>query len=587
MFIPHVLFVEKDFEIKKKWMVFLYANGFEAVPVSNTNEALALLRVSRFDLVITAGHLPDGDANNLIQTMKSARSLASLPVLVSGQQFSAEEKSHYQNVGASGTFAFSDEPSVLTSILRKLVNLHQNEARHTQQGISGQLAQTPISELIKHLAVEEGSGVLFIDGVVPMEIHLKQGALVHARHGITVGFKALCRCLLIAEAAYHFKKGQTETEPTIKGELNLLLDKGRSANQKLMANSHKLPNSKHRVRVKTSEIFENTKLKPEARAAIEIIKKYPRIANYLDRLNLPDVLCYEYLITFLERGVIELVTENKPVQIITDSSCDLPFELLQTLGIITLPLKLEAGGEKFSPFRQKEEVGLFQKKVKVLEQSKHVLPDTSAIMQRFEALIPDFDCLVLTTAASQVPLFDTVAKCAETIHKDGFEGRRLLANELSIMNSHTISIGLGLLVNFAAGLASKGLQAEQIEERLLQAMARLHLYFVVNPENSYLVKKGSTPVILGWDGVRISQLAKLGKGDDAIEVLLDEASKRIDSKSKLHLAIADVHNQDTLEKCRTAFENKYAMVRPVMTHISPTFGHILGKGALGLAFFQE
>ena len=587
MYVPNVLFIEKDFSIKQKWVVLLYGNGFEALPVSNTNEALAMLRVSKFDLVVVARHLPDGDADNLIHTMKAAPALRPIPIVVTANEFSDSERTHYLKTGAEAVISNEQDSQEQIKTLKGLVDLHQNEARQTQTGISGQLAQTPISQLIKELGEEHTNGILYIDGVVPMEIHLVDKQIIHARHGITVGFKALCRCLLIAEAAFHFSKETSSAEPTIKGDLELLLNKAKVSNQKLMANFHRLPNTRHRARIVEADIWENTKLKPEARAALEIIRKYPRVGTYLDRLNLPDVVCHEYLLTFIERGVIELVTESKPVQIMTDASCDLPFEMQQELGIFALPLRLEIGKETYQPYRSTEEKQLYAKKTKVLEQAKIKVPDESAIYQRFEALLPDYDCLIITAASSKVPIFELASNCVEKLQHDGFEGRSLLANELSILDSHAISIGLGLLVHYAANLAKQGLQAEQIEERLLLAMSRLHLFFVVNPEDSYLVKKGNAPVILGWDGNEITIAARLSRGESAVPILVEETAKRIDSKSKLHLGFGDVQNEQGLQQMRAEFAKKFGLVQPVLSPIGPMTGHILGKGALGLAFFQE
>ena len=587
MYIPSVLYIEKDFEIKQKWVVLLYGNGFEALPVSNTNQALALLRVSKFDLVISARHLPDGDADNLIHTMKAAPSLRQIPIVVTADEFSDSERSHYLKTGAEAVIPLSQDSRQQIKTLKGLVNLHQNEARQTQSGISGQLAQTPISQLIRDLSEEHATGILYIDGVVPMEIHLVDKQIVHARHGITVGFKALCRCLLIAEAAYHFSKEASEMEPTIKGETDQLLHRARVSNQKLMANFHRLPNTRHRARIVEADYLENMKLKPEARAALEIIRKYPRVGTYLDRLNLPDVVCHEYLLTFIERGVIEMVTASKPVQVMTDASCDLPFEMQQELGVVALPLRLEIGKETFQPYRSADEQQLYTKKVKLLEQGKIQIPEEKAINQRFEALLPEYDCLIITAASGMVPIFDQVSKCVENLQAEGFEGRSLLANELSILDSHAVSIGLGLLVQYAATLASQGFQTEQIEERLIQAMARLHLFFVVNPEDSFLTKKGNAPVILGWDGTKITLAARLSKGESAIPILVEETAKRIDSKSKLHLAFGDVQNEKGLEEMRNEFSKKFGLVQPITTPIGPITGHILGKGALGVAFFQE
>ncbi len=93
----------------------------------------------------------------------------------------------------------SDPDDFVVSTIKEIVDLNISSSSEDSGSITGQLARLDIVELIREMAKEHGSGCISIDGSVPMEIHLDQGNVVFARHGITIGKKALFRCLRIAE----------------------------------------------------------------------------------------------------------------------------------------------------------------------------------------------------------------------------------------------------------------------------------------------------------------------------------------------------------------------------------------------------
>lgn len=580
---PHILYIDNDFDSKKRAIIKLYSNDMEVLPVSNIKEALIILRNFQTDLIICDMHLADGDAAHLIQTVKASNTFNRIPIIVVSTHLDEMERQQVLRMGASAHLLKDDEEFI--QIVKDTATIHGKDYQETSMGISGQLATMKIVDLISHLAEEEGSGAITIDGPNVMEIHLREGFIVHARHGITVGKKALFRCLRIAEAAFHFKNYDSGVEATIENtELAILLEEARISNEKLMANSHKLPNSSYRVRVLQSENLQKTNLKAEARAALEIFKKYPRIGAYLDRLNLPDILCYEYLITFVEKGYIELVTERKPVRVLTDTCCDLTDSELAELNIARLPLTLNISGEKFGD--QPRDLGpLYAKKYKHLEQGKILLPEEPFIEKTYRDLVPKHDCLTILSGAT--PLFDKVQTLQTKIIEDGLNGKSLLANELTTLNSHSNALGLSIITRYAARLAAKGMHIELIEERLLQAMAKLHFFVAVAPERSFLVKKGNAPVILSWESDHFQIVQRLAKGEPVAPALVGEVSRRLDRKSKLHVAVGHIRSLKSADALRQAMMQQLGLSKLPIKEIGPLTGYQLGEGAIGVAFFQE
>ena len=578
MAIPHVLLIDNDFQDKKKQTILLFSHDIEVMPVSTLKEGMTAIRNFKVDLVICDMHLADGDADHLIQTLKSSATHNKIPIIVVASKPNDAQRLHVLKMGAAAHM-IKDDPHYAATV-RETINLHREDYEETSMGISGQLAKLKIVDLLAHLARDEGSGIITIDGNIPMEIHLHDGNIVHARHGITVGKKALFRCLRIAEAAFHFLPEDTKTEHTIQDNLGGLLEEARVSNEKLMANYHMLPHVNYRVRV----IQSPTNLKAEARAALEIFKKYPRIGAYLDRLNLPDITCYEYLMTLQEKGFIELVTERKPVRVFTDSSCDLPQSITSELSISVLPLQLKVGDMTYTE-NPVNHATLYKTKTKYLEQGALHPPEDGKIQLSFLSLVPEYDCLTIVGGAP--PMFDKVMGNVTQIMNDGLDGKQLLANELTTLNSHSTSLGLGLLVQHAARLAARGDQIEMIENHLIQCISKLHVIFAVQPEKSFITKKGNSPVLLSWQSSGFQETKRLEKGGSIAESLIREVNKRVDRKTNLHIAVGHVLASKRAEEVAAEMTRSLSLSRVPVMPVGPNTGYQLGEGAIGLAFFQE
>jgi fatty acid-binding protein DegV/DNA-binding NarL/FixJ family response regulator len=586
MAIPHLLYVDNDFESKRKNTVLLFSNRFEVVPVSSLKEALHVMRGIRFELVIVDMHLPDGDADHLLQTMKSSPALAKIPVVVVSSMPNDRERQNVLDLGATACVLKDSDPEIFLSLVKDTLNQYRDPFKVRTAGISGQLAKTKIVDLIMDLASEHGSGVIHIDGKIPMEIHLRDGQIVHAKHGITVGKKALFRCVSIAEAAFHFNDSEAVADQSIAGDLDLLLEEARQSNEKLMANFHLLPSRSHRIRIVNPEPA-NSNLKTEARAALEIIRKYPRVSAYIDHLNLPDIACYEYLLTFHERGWVEWVTDHKPVRVITDMSCDLSTEDIKKYDIQVFPVQLKVDNQSYIPSKQEDQEALYRKKPKVLATAAELLPHEKALYDRYREWVDTHDCLSIFAAASQSKMFNHVQAVITKLQADGIEGKSLLANELVTLNSHSLSIGLGLAVARAGKMAAEGVYIEEIEEHIIEAIAKMHIVFAVWPDKSFLVKKGNTPTLMYWDRDAYEIGQRLGRGEDYVPALVKEIVRRMDRKARLYVQVGHVNAKSEAMRLAAEIHKDIGGEKPRIASIGALTGYQLGEKAISVAFYQD
>jgi len=585
MSIAQILYVHNEPREKKQEILNLIENDFEVVPASTTEKALGYVRIDTPDLIMCNINLPDGDADNLIQSLKTSLDFQEIPISVMLKEPQPEDEARLRRLGASGFVYHNDSARDYLTTVKEMINLHRSSKAENVSGITGQLARMGIIDLIRQLAADHGSGIISIDGQVTMEIVLRNGAIIHAKHGITVGKKALFRCLRIAEAAYHFKRQNDEIEPTIEGDLHSLIEEARLTNQRLMANFHRLPQSHHRIKIIYSDELRTTNLRAEARAALEVIKRHPRVKDYLDYLNLPDTICYEYLLTFKERNFIDFITEQRPVALIVDSSCDLGTEHLESMGIGVVPLKIMMDRKEITD-HPRNLGDLFSLKPKQYARVELAPTMDDLYLNKNREFISTFDCLNILPSDQAVPIHRIARRQLKKLSKEGLNGQPLMANELMALRSTSLSLGVGLLVRRAIALIEDGHSIESIYEKLERAKDSLHVMFAVVPGKSQLAPKANASNIFVWRGESFQAIERATDEEEIRESLLQQLQLRIDPRSRLQLAVGHVNNSWQANKLRDHLEQSNHASSASLHELGPITGRWLGEGALELAFLQ-
>ena len=168
-----------------------------------------------------------------------------------------------------------------------------------------------------------------------------------------------------------------------------------------------------------------------------------------------------------------------PIKIISDSTADLPKELIEKYDIEVLPLSVTLGENSYKDGLEISAQDIF----KYYEETKG-LPKTSAVsvLEYTEAFTPwvekGYDIIHFTISS-------TMSSC--------YQNACIAAVELGhvwSIDSASLSSGIGLQVVLAAELAAKGESAEVIAKHIAEAKTRVDASFILN-QLEFLHKGGS------------------------------------------------------------------------------------------------
>lgn len=165
------------------------------------------------------------------------------------------------------------------------------------------------------------------------------------------------------------------------------------------------------------------------------------------------------------------------IAISSESTCDLSAELLEKFNIHITPYTVILGDEMVT-----DNADVPAKIFKFVEETKQ-LPKTSAIneiqyKEYFEKLLEDHDAIVHISLSS--------ALTSSTAH--AFSVAEKMKN-VYVIDSKSLSTGLGLLVIYAKKLADKGTEPEKIKELVEERIPFVQASFVVE-RLDYLYKGG-------------------------------------------------------------------------------------------------
>lgn len=214
------------------------------------------------------------------------------------------------------------------------------------------------------------------------------------------------------------------------------------------------------------------------------------------------------------------------VAIITDSTCDLSKEIIESRNIKVLPLYVRFGEDTY-----RDGVDITTDRLYELVEQKNEIPKTSAVspgdfIEAFEPLIKDGYDIIYTGIGSSL---------SGTFQSAHIASLEFPENRIYLVDSKNLSTGIGLLVLKACDLRDRGLSASDIKDRLLEIVPKVRSQFAIKTLD-YLHKGGRAsgtakllgtmlrikPIIQVRDGKMDVYTKTMGKMSRALDVMLTD-----------------------------------------------------------------
>jgi len=168
------------------------------------------------------------------------------------------------------------------------------------------------------------------------------------------------------------------------------------------------------------------------------------------------------------------------IAIVTDSTCDLPADILEKYQIEIVPLTVH-----FEEDTYYDKIDLDSKEFYTMMESAAEIPTTSQpsvglFIDKYEKLAAEYDQIISIHISSALSGTCESARLAAAQIDD---------LDVEIIDSKSTSTGLGFMVLLAAELIKAGKELKEIKNHILREREKLTIYFTVN-ELNYLQKGG-------------------------------------------------------------------------------------------------
>jgi DegV family protein with EDD domain len=278
------------------------------------------------------------------------------------------------------------------------------------------------------------------------------------------------------------------------------------------------------------------------------------------------------------------------IAVVTDSTADLPEEILKQYEIAVAPMIVN-----FDKVKYRDGVNLkpdeFYKRLRKSE----TFPTTSSgitgeFLEIFESLKGKVDGVVVVALSTLIP----------GISVQSANAAKEMVPELKIevIDSLLACTGEGFGALEAARMAQKGGSMEQVLARAKEVLAKAHVFWYV--DDIEYMRRGGRLNLLRYDitdlqkakpvmeiqGGKFMPVAMPPTTEEALDTLLD-CMKKNTTGAPVHVSIEHADNLEAAETLKKAITSKYKVAEFFMVGFTPVIGSHFGPGATGISFYSE
>jgi len=282
------------------------------------------------------------------------------------------------------------------------------------------------------------------------------------------------------------------------------------------------------------------------------------------------------------------------ISLVTDSTCDLPQEILEKYQISMIPLTLQVGASLYL-----DRTTIANEQFYNLLESSPVYPSTSQpaykdFINKYSYLVSHYDSTIgIHLGKNFSGTFSNSQRAAKAVSEQS-------GKEISVLNTDRVSSSLGLVVLRAAEAIEQGKSHESIVGNIEQWAQKSHL-LVSALTVKYLVKGGRLSHSKGFIGkllgvrpiISIDNEGKaytFGKAyseKGSMKLVMDEATRLVEKGNIWGYAITHVRNEETANWYADQMEALTGRKPLFINSVSPVLAVHGGPGTVVLSIMEE
>lgn len=278
------------------------------------------------------------------------------------------------------------------------------------------------------------------------------------------------------------------------------------------------------------------------------------------------------------------------VRIVTDSTADIPSDIINQLGIIVVPLKVNFGREVY-----RDGVDISSGEFINRLGKEEVLPTTSQpspgeFVAVYEKITAKGESVVSIHLSGELSGTVQSARTAKTMTD---------SMDIHIVDSRSVSMGLGLIVMSAAAAANEGKSVKEILTLAKEKIEKTTITFLVDTLD-YLEKGGrigkasaflgsilKIKPILAIDDGQIVPVERTRGKSKALERISQMVAENADLSKNYMCALVYGNDYSSIVTIRDMIKQKVKCSDPVIAELGPVIMAHAGPGVVGIVLCPE
>lgn len=280
------------------------------------------------------------------------------------------------------------------------------------------------------------------------------------------------------------------------------------------------------------------------------------------------------------------------IAIVTDSTSNLPEDLVRHHSIHVIPLQLIWAGDTYRDGLDIAPLEFYTRLKTAKEMPSSSQPSPAAFQRVYTELLDQgYDIVSIHISSKLSGTMDSAIQAKNNLHSD----------RIALIDSFSASMGLGFPVLVAARAASEGASFEEVVQQAENAANRTGVLFVVSTLEflhrggriggaaAFLgTALGLKPILYVNDG-KVDAKEKIRTMTKALDRVTDLLVENVGDR-KVHLSVlhanAPAEADNLLQKAKDRLPSG-AIVESFLTPVSPVIGTHTGPGTVGFAYMLE